>query len=78
MVSNLCYGWLPGNSKPMVAGAFANLPSQETPLQNGIDVFGELERLVEIKNYVKGITYDYAAKNIMAGGRSARNAANGS
>jgi hypothetical protein len=62
----------------MVTGLFANLPSQEKPLQNGIDSIGELERLVESKKYVKGITYDYAAKNIMAGGRRVRNAANGS
>jgi len=59
----------------MVTGLFTNLPSQEKPLQNGIDSIGELERLVEIKKYVKGIAYDYAGKNIMAGGRRVRNAA---
>jgi hypothetical protein len=61
----------------MVTRLFANLPSQEKPLQNCIDSIGELERLVEIKKYVKYIAYDYAAKNIMAGGRRVRNAANG-
>jgi hypothetical protein len=60
----------------MVTGPFANLSSQKTPLQDGIEAIGALERLVKGKNIIS-ITYNHVAKNIMAGGRCAGTAANG-
>jgi hypothetical protein len=61
----------------MVTGPFSNLRSQKPPLQNGIDSVGGLERFVKSEKYVISITYNYVAKNIMAGGRRADVAANG-
>ena len=61
----------------MVTGPFANLSSQKTPLQDGIEAIGALERLVKGNKYIIRIAYNYVAKNIMSGGRRAGTVANG-